>query len=435
MRRPLLAVFVLFAATTGIGAFAHFYPVPVANVAAAIAYKTPQEQNDLYVRFVLEAYDIIQVNYWQKAPDAQMASLFQLSLDKAGSTSTPAVSDRPGIAKQLDSAFNSLTGDTQKRQLATAILQVALYNLAPNGRSELLTAQDQKAVQNTVANINPSSNLYNELGVAASSSEAQIREAYTQKKQALEASSSPAAAAALQRASYVNDVLTNSTDKARYDQNKAEPTVFPHVFGSTIYLNVARMSPQTAGDFIAALNNASTTPLSSMVIDLRNNIGGSLEQVPNMIGIFMGLNQYEFDIFHQSDFQPIRSPIARDPDLDRYKEIAILTNDQTQSSAEVMTSALKRFHMAYSVGTNTRGWGSVENTFTLTTQIDPSTQYALLLVIGLTLRPDNQPIESSGVDVDVSIRDKNWQSELSQYFHSQSLIAAIEKTVTLDPLK
>ena len=438
MRRILLAlgVLIIVAGASGAAYYFHLLVPAKSNVAAVTAaYKTPEEGSDIYVRFVMEAYDIIQKNYWQKATDAQLANLFQLSLDKADSTTTPAVSDRAAIAKQLDAAFTGQSGDDAKRKLAAGIVQVAVYNLAPAGRSELLTAQDQRAVQQTVQNINPNSDLYSELGVNASSSEQQIQQAYEQKKQVLEASTAPAAAKELQRAQYVDQVLANPTSKQRYDATKAEPTVFAHVLGSTLYLDVARMSPETAGDFIAALDAASSTPLSSLIVDLRGNIGGSLEQVPNMLGIFFGTNQYLFDLFHQGDFQPIRSPVDKLPELARFKEMAVLTDINTQSSAEVMTAALKRFHLAIVVGTHTRGWGTVENTYPLATQIDPTTKYAIMLVWGLTLRDDNQPIDGKGVDADVSIDGKNWQAQLPQYFRSASLISAVEKTVTQPPLQ
>jgi C-terminal processing protease CtpA/Prc len=59
----------------------------------------------------------------------------------------------------------------------------------------------------------------------------------------------------------------------------------------------------------------------------------------------------------------------------------------------------------------------------------------MLLVNSLTLRDDNQPIEGKGVDPDVTIADKNWQAQLSKYFTSSSLIAAVEKTIASGPLK
>jgi C-terminal processing protease CtpA/Prc len=168
---------------------------------------------------------------------------------------------------------------------------------------------------------------------------------------------------------------------------------------------------------------------------LRGNIGGALDFAQYFFGLFQGANQYSFDLLHQGDYQVQRTSADKLAGLARYKEIAILTDNMTQSTAEVTTATFKRLHLAHVVGGTTRGWGSVENTYPLDTSIDPNTKYALLIVNSLTLRDDNQPIEGKGVDPDVNIADKNWRDKLSTYFTSPSLISAIEKAVSQPPLR
>ena len=107
----------------------------------------------------------------------------------------------------------------------------------------------------------------------------------------------------------------------------------------------------------------------------------------------------------------------------------------TQSTAEILTAALKRFHIAYVVGETTRGWGTVESTFPMTTTMDASTTYALLLVHAITLRDDQRPIQGRGVDPDVSITDAGWKSELATYFSSPSIIAALKEEADQPPIQ
>src|SRR3989344_160039 len=377
----------LIIAVVGASGYAYWTSPKGANIAgAAASYQTLDETNDVYVRFVMEAYDLIQKNYWQKADDKQLAQLFMLSVQKAAATTTAEAVDRASTATLVAAQFAPLHDDGAKRQLATTILQVALYNMAPTGRNELLTSQQQKEVQQVVQKVDPSSNLYNELGVVPSSTAQEIQQAYAQKKSELEASTSPEAAKELARAGYVKDVLSNPTQKERYDTSKAEPTVFSRRFGSTLYIRLDRMSATTASDVTAALDTASTTALSSLIFDLRGNLGGALDQVPTMLGIFLGKNQYAFDIYHQGDFTVVRSTVDKIPQLDRYQEIALLTDNMSQSSAEVFAAAIKRFTLGTLIGATTRGWGSIEGTYPLKTKIDPDTDYALMLVYGLTLR-------------------------------------------------
>ena len=101
----------------------------------------------------------------------------------------------------------------------------------------------------------------------------------------------------------------------------------------------------------------------------------------------------------------------------------------------MFAAAIKRFNLGVLVGAPTRGWGSIEGTYPLTTKIDPDTDYALMLVYGLTLREDNEPIEGKGVDPDIALSDSAWRSQLSGQLRSQSLIEAIKQTATAAPLQ
>jgi C-terminal processing protease CtpA/Prc len=59
----------------------------------------------------------------------------------------------------------------------------------------------------------------------------------------------------------------------------------------------------------------------------------------------------------------------------------------------------------------------------------------MLLVHSLTLRDDNQPIESRGVDPDVAISNPDWRAELVKYFRSSSLIEALRSEASKPPIK
>ncbi|OGG71256.1 hypothetical protein A3F27_00115 [Candidatus Kaiserbacteria bacterium RIFCSPHIGHO2_12_FULL_53_13] len=401
-------------------------------------YKTPEEA-DAYVRFDMEAYDIILANFWKKSSDAELADLFRLSLAKAANINPDALAlptaDREGTVKILAAAFAKTEGE-QKKQLALDTLIVALYNLPPVGRSGLLSSGQVTDLRNEEKNIDPASNLYQDLGVQKSASADEVNDAFEEKKATLSASTSPQAKAALEQATYAHQVLADADSKARYDEAKVEPTVFDRVLrGGTLYLYVEKISPTTLAEFAASVLNASTTPaLDSMIIDLRGNIGGTLDVAQYFLGLFLGANQYSFDLFHQDDYQAQRTAINALPELKRYREVAVITDGMTQSSAEVITAALKRFRLARVVGTPTRGWGTVENTFPLKTSIGTET-YSLLLVHSITLRDDNQPIEGRGVDPDVNTSDPKWKKELSTYFRSRSLVDALSQEATQPPLR
>ena len=399
--------------------------------------KTSAEANDVYVRFDMEAYDKIQSEYWDKTPDAALTELFRLSLQKAANSSeTLATSTRTAVAEMIANRFAEATSTDAKRALALNVVQVALYNLQPIGRDQLFSKQQQVALRQEVANVNPTSDLYGDLGLAKGASPAEINTAYQKKTVELAHATSSAALEEKKQVAYAHTVLGSPASKNMYDQAKIEPTVFGKVIGKTLYFNLTRISPTTLQEFALAVDNASTTPgLDSIIFDVRGNIGGSLDFLQAFLGIFIGNNQYAFDLYRKGEYQAQRTTQPQFGELSRFKDIAILTDNMTQSTAELTAGVFKRYHLAHVVGDTTRGWGTVENTYLMSTVIDPATSYALLLVNNITLRDDNVPIEGRGVTPDVSVKDKNWQKLLPQYFHSASLITALKKVATNPPIK
>ena len=109
--------------------------------------------------------------------------------------------------------------------------------------------------------------------------------------------------------------------------------------------------------------------------------------------------------------------------------------DVLLSFALKVSFCFKKFNLARVVGETTRGWGTVENTYPLTTVIDPSETYSLLLVNSLTLRDDNLPIEGRGVDPDVNVKNLNWKNELGRIFRNTSLIKAVTEMESAPPLR
>ncbi len=402
----------------------------------SVLYKTVYESDD-FVRFDMEVYDSILLNYWAPHTQYDLNNFYKLALEKTvGKTFVLSTTTREGVAQMLSVAINEATSTEAKRNIALNTAIVTLYNLQPVGRNGMLSTQQETALRQNVANIDTTKNLYQNLGLEKGASSEDVVKAYDKKDTELKASTSPEAKAEREQLAYTKNVLTNPQSKTLYDQAGIEPTIFTHKIGNTLYLYVSKISPTTFGEFAYAIDGASTTPkLNSMIIDFRGNVGGSLDFLQNFLGIFVGPNQYAFDLFHQGDYQVQRTVQPKYSLLDRYKEIAILTDNMTQSTAELTAATFKRLHLAKTVGTNTRGWGTVENTYPIETVIDPSVKYTLLLVNSITLRDDNQSIEGLGVDPNVKTTDKDWKTQLSSEFNSTSLIDALKIRAGVPPLK
>ncbi len=390
-------------------------------------YQTAAER-DKYVRFDMEVYDEIAKVYWQKSKDSDLANLFMLSVNKAANTNLSlSTSTRAGTAELLSKIFSEATSTESKKQLAINTVIIALYNIVPVGRDQLLSQKQETELRQNVSNINPSKDLYGDLGLAKGADINEVDQAYKQKTSELKNATTSEAKAELEKVKYSHSVLADRDSKSFYDEAKIEPTLGKKIIGSTLYLDLSKISPTTLIELARAVDNASTTKgLNSLILDLRGNIGGSLDFLPNFFGLFVGKDQYAFDFYQQGNYIPERTVQSKFPELDRFKEIVILTDNMTQSTAELTTATFKKFHMATIVGQTTRGWGTIENTYPINTEIDPTEKYSLLLVNSITLREDNQPIEGRGVDPDVNIRNPNWKNELSKFIKSQSLIEAVK---------
>ena len=419
-----------------IGGYRHSHkndpPPPV-----AVQYKTPEE-SDPHVRFLMEGFDVIQSSYWQKASDGDLALLYQASIQKFASStlSLGTTTDRASVAKFVSGGLSSVP-DADRTKTVESILGAVLYNMAPIGRNQLLTSSARKDLQNEVNNVHPGTNLYDTLGVENGASAASVQQAYTEKKKELVASTSPVAKQELEKVTYAQQVLTATDTKANYDQSRVEPTVFAHLVNpTTLYVYFQKMSPTTESEFEDVVRKNVKGSVASMIIDLRSNEGGDLTTAQTFLGLFSGPNQYAFDFYHRGEYKAQRTMgLGAMAELKKIREIAVLTDGMTQSTAEVVTAAMKRLNLAASVGTVTRGWGSVEQITPMQTPIDEGGQHAMLLVVELTVSDNAQPIESHGVLPDVDTTQKNWQLELPKHFFSKDLIAAIKKQIAKPPQK
>lgn len=399
----------------------------------SVIYKTPEEK-DASVRFVMEAFDSIRKNFWTKSEEGDLASHFQLSLQKAQNTLTLPIlttRDRAGVAKMFADALKIATSTESKKNLTVGVVNVALYNLPPFGRSALLSQKQEVALRESVANVDSNKDLYKDLGLEKGATVEEVSVAYKEKAETLVKDPTPEAQAQLAKVSHAKEVLTNPNTRDLYDTAKIEPTALTNIMGKTLYMKIDRISPTTIIEFGRTVYSASNTPnLNSMIIDLRDNLGGSLDFAQSFLGLFLGQNQFAFDLFQQDNYNVQRTNQVYFPELSRYKEIVVLVNEMTQSTAEVTAAAFKRFKLGTVVGKTTRGWGTVENTFPLETTIDETEKYALLLVHSITLREDGTPIEGRGVDPHVSITNPQWRNNIREYVKSPEFIQVIEKVIS-----
>ncbi|MFH0792314.1 MAG: S41 family peptidase [bacterium] len=388
---------------------------------------------DPYIAFISEIYDTVKTNYWEKVTDENLSNVFELGAEKI--TVKPQVlesKNKLGVEKMVTGIIKEMP-EEKKKEFIVALGNIVLVNLQPFGRSQLYSIKDETGLKNNLQNIDTGTDLYSVLGVDKNASSEKISSAYNEKIAELATEENqPDYSEKLSQLERAKDALINETAKNAYDATKAEPTVVGELISpSVLHLKIKRISPTVLSELKQVTDNFDKgEALDSLIIDLRSNIGGSMDILPYLLGPFIGPNQYALELLHQGEYTPIKTLSGWLPGLVRYKKVVVLIDGQDQSSAEVVASALKRYNVGVVVGSKTKGWGTVERVFDLETQIDKNEKYSVYLVHSLTIGDDGQPIEGNGVAPVIDISNNNWENQLTPYFNDPELVKAVRNIIS-----
>lgn len=136
--------------------------------------------------------------------------------------------------------------------------------------------------------------------------------------------------------------------------NQVEGKVLPNNIG---YINFTSFDETTADDFKAKFEEINKQGIKSLIIDLRNNGGGIVDQalqIADYVADKDSVLLYEVDKNNKETVKKAKTdPIINMP-------IIILTNENTASASEILAGALKDLGKAKTVGTTTYGKGVIQ---------------------------------------------------------------------------
>ena len=143
-------------------------------------------------------------------------------------------------------------------------------------------------------------------------------------------------------------------------------TVFYHQYEYDKTIGVVRViefNNAVPKQFKAAIEDLMSKGVTSLVFDMRSNPGGTLTSVVEMLDYLLP----EGDIAHVNDSNGnIQKTYKSDASyLKGIEKMAVLTNENTASAAELFTCALKDYEKAIIVGTKTYGKGSMQTVYML----------------------------------------------------------------------
>lgn len=182
------------------------------------------------------------------------------------------------------------------------------------------------------------------------------------------------------------------------------PTIEYEMMEDSIgYIAITEFDKVTATQFRSAITELEGQGMKGLVIDLRDNPGGLLDSVVDMLDRMVkeGMLVYTKDKNGNGDEYK-----ANDSDYFD-KPLAVLINGNSASASEVFAGAIQDYGIGTLVGTTSYGKGIVQNVFPLT---DGS---AVKLTVSKYYTPNGRNIHGIGIEPDVEVElDENLKQEV-----------------------
>lgn len=191
------------------------------------------------------------------------------------------------------------------------------------------------------------------------------------------------------------------------------------------YIRITQFQENTFEDLKKALEKLLPQAVEGLVLDLRNNPGGLLQDAVDVAGLFLEAPKLivstkgRLPDQNQEFNSKNKSPIKDTP-------IVILINKGSASGAEIIAGAIKDWHRGILIGTNTFGKGSVQSVLPLR---DGS---ALKLTTATYFTPNGTDINEIGIKPDIEIvltseeEEKLWKAKAKPEEKEEKLDLSID---------
>lgn len=160
-----------------------------------------------------------------------------------------------------------------------------------------------------------------------------------------------------------SDTLYFTMTRALIENPTVEYEIFEQEGQKVGYIQVTTFGDETALNFQAAVINLENQGIDSLIVDLRNNGGGHLSTVINMLNVFLvndGTHMFSTESYNDNELY-INRYVASNTERKSYN-IVTLVNEHSASASEVFASSMKE-HGGYPViGVQTFGKGTMQTT-------------------------------------------------------------------------
>jgi carboxyl-terminal processing protease len=163
-----------------------------------------------------------------------------------------------------------------------------------------------------------------------------------------------------------------------------------------VYSRITKFQHHTGNEFKAALQALkSKGQIDGLILDLRNNPGGLLQQAVSVADLFLEKGKIVYTKGRKADQNTVYN--AHGGGEKRNYPLVILVNEGSASAAEIVAGAIQAHKRGIIVGTQSFGKGTVQ------TVIPLPDGAGLRMTTALYYTPDDRSIQAKGIKPDVEV--------------------------------
>lgn len=166
---------------------------------------------------------------------------------------------------------------------------------------------------------------------------------------------------------------------------------------STGYIKITKFQESTSSELETALKNLIQNNITSLILDLRNNPGGLLEEGINVAGLLCGPDKLIVSTKGRLPEQNVRK-ISKDHAFHFQLPLIILINHGSASSSEIVAGAVQDYKRGKTLGISSFGKASVQSLIPLK---DGS---AVRLTTARYYTPNDRLIHGKGIQPDIEVK-------------------------------
>ncbi|MFT5698217.1 MAG: carboxyl-terminal processing protease [Desulforhopalus sp.] len=163
-----------------------------------------------------------------------------------------------------------------------------------------------------------------------------------------------------------------------------------------VYSRITNFQSHTATDFkLALVKMRKAHPIKGLILDLRNNPGGLLNQAVNIVDLFLSEGTIVYTKGRITEQNTVFS--AHDNNSENNFPMVVLVNEGSASASEIVAGAIQAHKRGIIIGSQTFGKGSVQ------TIIPLPDGAGLRMTTAKYYTPDDKSIQALGITPDVEV--------------------------------